>query len=185
METLKIGLNYDPKAPGAGYRYMLVRHVPSDPMMFDFYGKDGFTNFGNVPTWKRASPHNIQRRTWQAANCNHCHGNRALFLSSSDLLDYEKQANKKVVVPDSKVPKPLEKTQKLAIDTSKVRTGMVVDARWLHENLGKNNVVVVDARDRGLRQGAYRRRLSLDPMTSGFRTGPDADKPFTLVTTSR
>ena len=53
-----------------------------------------------------------------------------------------------MVVPDSKVPKPVENTQKLSIDTSKVRTGMVVDARWLHENLGKKNVVVVDARSR-------------------------------------
>ena len=150
--------------------------------MFDFYGKDGFTNFGNVPTWKRASPHNIQRRTWQAANCNHCHGNRALFLSSSDLLDYEKQANKNVVVPDGKVPKPVEKTQKLVIDTSKVQTGKVVDARWLNENLGKKNVVVVDARDRAAYdKGHIEGAVSLDPMTSGFRTGPDADKPFTLV----
>jgi 3-mercaptopyruvate sulfurtransferase SseA len=182
VETFKIGLNYDRKAPGAGYRYMLVRHVPSDPMMFDFYGKDGFTNFGNVPTWKRASPHNIQRRTWQAANCNHCHGNRALFLSSSDLLDYEKQANKNVVVADGKVPKPVEKTQKLVIDTSKVQTGKVVDARWLNENIGKKNVVVVDARDRAVYdKGHIEGAVSLDPMTSGFRTGPDADKPFTLV----
>ena len=182
VETLKVGFNYDPKAPGAGYRYMLVRHVPVDPMMFDFYGKDGFTNFGNVPTWKRASPHNIQRRTWQAANCNHCHGNRALFLSSSDLLDYEKQANKNVVVPDGKVPKPVEKTQKLVIDTSKVQTGKVVDARWLNENLGKKNGVVVDARDRAAYdKGHIGGAISLDPMTSGFRTGPDADKPFTLV----
>jgi 3-mercaptopyruvate sulfurtransferase SseA len=181
VETLKIGLNYDAKAPGAGYRYMLVRHVPSYPEMFDFYGKDGFTNFGNVPTWKRASPHNIQRRTWQAATCNNCHGNRALFLAGSDLMDYEKQANKKVAVPDNKVPKPVEKTQKLAIDTSKVRTSMVVDAKWLHENLGKKNVVVVDARNRAAYdKGHIEGSISIDPMTSGFRTGADAEKPFVL-----
>ena len=182
VETLKIGFNYDPKAPGAGYRFMLVRHVPSDPEMFDFYGKDGFTNFGNVPTWKRASPHNIQRRTWQAANCNHCHGNRALFLSSSDLLDYEKQANKKVVVPDSKLPKPIAKTQKLVIDTSKVRTGMVVDTQWLNENLGKKNEVVVDARSRdAYDKGHIEGAISFDVMKSGFRTSGDAEKPFVLV----
>jgi thiosulfate/3-mercaptopyruvate sulfurtransferase len=87
VEALKIGLNYDAKAPGAGYRYMLVRHVPSYPGMLDFYSKDALTNFGNVPTWKRASPHNIQRRTWQAATCNNCHGNRALFLANYDLMD--------------------------------------------------------------------------------------------------
>jgi len=181
VETLKIGLNYDAKAPGAKYTYMLVRHVPSYPEMFDFYGKDGFTNFNNVPTWKRASPHNIQRRTWQAANCNNCHGNRALFLASTDLMDYEKQANKKVVVPDGKLPRPIKKTQKLAVDTSKVRAGMVVDARWLHENLGKKNMVVVDARNRvAYDKGHIEGSISLDPMTSGFRTGADAEKPFML-----
>jgi 3-mercaptopyruvate sulfurtransferase SseA len=182
LEALKIGLNYDSNAPGAGYQYMLVRHVPSYPEMFDFYGKNSFTNFGNVPTWKRASPHNIQRRTWQAANCNHCHGNRALFLSSSDLLDYEKQANNQVVVPDDKLPKPVEKTQKLTIDTSKVRTNMVVDSRWLHENIGKKNLVVIDARSRdAYAKGHIQGAISLDPLTSGFRTGADAEKPFRLL----
>jgi thiosulfate/3-mercaptopyruvate sulfurtransferase len=160
---------------------MLVRHVPSYPEMFDFYGKDLFTGFGKVPTWKRASPHNIQRRTWQAANCNNCHGHRALFLAGSDLQDYEKQANAKVVVPDGRLPKPIERTQKLAVDTSKVRTGMVVDARWLHENLAKDGVVVVDARDRAaFGKGHIDGAISLDPTMSGLRTGADAEKPFTL-----
>ncbi len=89
VETMKIGLNYDAAAPGAGYRFMLVRHEPSYPEMFDFYGKDLFTNFGKVPTWKRTSPHNIQKLTWQAASCNHCHANRELFLANADLADYE------------------------------------------------------------------------------------------------
>jgi thiosulfate/3-mercaptopyruvate sulfurtransferase len=182
IEGLKIGLNYDAKAPEAGYRYMLVRHVPSYPEMFDFYGKDLFTSFGNVPTWKRASPHNIQRRTWQAANCNNCHGNRALFLSSADLAGYEKRANAKVIVPDARLPKPLAKTQKLAVDTSKVRTAMVVDARWLHENLEKKEVVVVDARSKdAYGSGHIEGAISLDPLTSGFRTSAEAEKPFTLV----
>ena len=26
-------------APGAGYFYMLVRHVPADPKLFDYYVK--------------------------------------------------------------------------------------------------------------------------------------------------
>jgi thiosulfate/3-mercaptopyruvate sulfurtransferase len=181
LEALKIGRNYDPEAPGAGYRYMLVRHVPSYPEMFDAYGKDGLASFGNVPTWKRASPHNIQRRTWQAASCNHCHGNRALFLAGSDLQGDERQANQKVVVPDGKVPRALEKTRKVVVDTSKVRTGMVVDARWLHENLGKKDVVVVDARARdAYGKGHIPGAVSLDPLASGLRTGADAAKPFVL-----
>ena len=182
VELMKIGLNYDDKAPRAGYRYMLVRHVPSDPGMFDFYGKDGFTSFRNVPTWKRASPHNIQRRTWQAANCNNCHGNRALFLAGSDLLDYEQQANKKAVVPDNKVPKAVSKTQPLDIDTSKVRTKMRVDARWLHDNLKAKQLVVIDARNRtAYDKGHIEGAISFDPMASGIRTGGDTEKPLTLA----
>jgi thiosulfate/3-mercaptopyruvate sulfurtransferase len=59
---------------------------------------------------------------------------------------------------------------------------MVVDARWLHENLGKGNVVVVDARDRAAYdKGHIDGAISLDPLTSGFRTGGDAERPFVLV----
>ena len=181
-EGMKIGLNYDNKPPGAGYKYMLVRHVPSYPDMFDFYGKDLFTKFDSVPTWKRASPHNIQKRTWQAANCNHCHGNRGLFLASADLADYEKEANNKVVVPNDKVPKARPNIKKLDIDTSKVRTGMVVDAQWLHNNLNKKNLVVIDARNRAAYdKGHIEGAISFDPMTSGIRTGPTAPKPLVLV----
>jgi rhodanese-related sulfurtransferase len=182
VETFKIGLAAGTGASGSGVRYELVRHVPAYPEMFDFYGKDLFTGFGNVPTWKRASPHNVQRRTWQAASCNNCHGNRALFLAGADVQAFEKEANRKVVVPDAKVPKRIGRTQPLPVDTSKVRTGMVVDSRWLHENLGKEGVVIVDARgraayDKGHVEGA----VSLDPLTSGLRTGADAERPFTLV----
>ena len=181
VEAMKIGLDPGTITPGAGYRYVTVRHVPAYPEMFDFYGKDLFTSFASVPTWKRASPHNIQRRTWQAASCNHCHGNRSLFLAASDLLDFEKQANATVIVPDAKVPKAVEKTRKVAVDTSKVRAGMVVDARWLKENLGKKNVVVVDARSPDeFAKGHVEGAVSVDPMTSGLRTSGEAAKPFTL-----
>ena len=181
VETLKIGLLSGDQAAGAGFRYGLVRHVPSYPEMFDFYGKDLFPRFGDVPTWKRASPHNVQRRTWQAATCNNCHGNRALFLASSDTGVGDREANRKVVVPDGKVPKPIAKTRRLDIDTSKVRSGMVVDARWLGANLGKANVVVVDARPRdAYAKGHVPGAVSLDPLASGLRTGPDATKPFVL-----
>jgi 3-mercaptopyruvate sulfurtransferase SseA len=181
-ESMKIGRNDDEKSPGAGYRYMLVRHVPSDPGMFDFYGKGGFTRFGNTPTWKRASPHNIRRRTWQATNCNNCHGNRGLFLADADLLDYEKEANRKVVVSDGDLPKTVTKTQEFAVDTSKVRTGMVVDARWLHDNLKEKNLVVIDARDdTAYEKGHIEGAIRFNPLESDVRSGGDAEKPFLLA----
>jgi thiosulfate/3-mercaptopyruvate sulfurtransferase len=182
VETMKIGLNYDDKAPGAGYRFMVVRHVPSYPEMFEFYGKDLLTGFSNLPTWKRASPHNIQRLTWQTANCNHCHGNRKLFLANADLLDFEKEANKKVVVPDGTMPKAMTNIKKLDIDTTRVRVGMVVDAKWLHDNMKQRNLVIIDARDiAAYKKGHIEGAISLDPMTSGLRTAPNEKKPFVVA----
>ena len=145
VEKLKIGMNYDRGVPKDKNRFILVRHVPVDLELFDFYVKDAFTNFGNLPTWKRTSPHNIQRKTWQAANCNNCHGNRELFLSENDLLDYEKEANSRVVVPDNFVPRARKKVVPLNIDTSNVKAEMVVSANWLHDNLGKKGIKIVDA----------------------------------------
>ena len=186
MESMKIGRNTDKKAPNAGYRYMLVRHVPADPEMFDFYGKEGFTNFANTPTWKRTSPHNIQRRTWQAASCNHCHGNRNLFLAKSDLLDYEKEANRKVAVAYERIPKKMIKTERVRVDTSRVRAGMVVSAHWLHSNLQEKNLVVIDARSAAAYQkGHIDGAIHFDPLASGLRTGADAEKPYTLALHSR
>jgi thiosulfate/3-mercaptopyruvate sulfurtransferase len=182
VEDMKIGLNYDKGAPDANYEYMLVRHIPVDPDLFKFYVKDALTNFDKVPNWKRTSPHNIQRKTWQNANCNNCHGNRDLFLSSGDLLDYEKAANKTVIVSDSKVPQAIKATQPFSVDVTGVKTGMVVDAQWLHKNIGKKGVVLIDARPEGAyKKGHIEGAISLNPLAAGFRTDSDDDNPLTLV----
>ena len=129
---------------------------------------------------RRTSPHNIQRKTWQTANCNNCHGNRDLFLSEKDLLDYEIKANASVVVPDNKVPKKREKVMPLNIDTSKVKTNMVVDAAWLHKNLGK--VKVVDARAPGdYAKGHIEGAVNIDPIKAGLRHSWDDDNPMELI----
>ena len=124
-----------------------MRHEPTDKEVFDFYGKDAFKTFDNVPTWKRASPHNIQKKTWRNASCNHCHGQRGVFLAESDLLDYEKGANKAVVVPDDKIPaKRAEDTFKAP--EVKVKASMLVKAEALHETAREEG-----ARRRGRRAG--------------------------------
>ncbi len=168
VEGMKIGLNYDKDAPEASYNYMLVRHEPSDLEVFDFYVKDAFTNFDKVPTWKRASPHNIQRKTWQTANCNNCHGNRDLFLSEDDLLDYENKANASVVVPDNKIPTARKKTTPIKLPDVTVRESMVVTSEWLHDNPDK--VVLVDARDKtAFRNGHIEGATLYDPLRFGLR----------------
>ncbi len=183
VETMKIGRNYDKRAPEADYNYMLVRHAPADPETFGYYVKDAFIRFGNTPTWKRTSPHNIQRNTWQTATCNHCHGNRDLFLSEDDLLPYEKEANRKVVVADADIPKPVAKTMSLDIDTSQVRRSMVVDARWLHEHLRDDNLIVVDARGRAAyEKGHIEGAIVFDPVLGDTRRPLDDDeRPLELV----
>jgi thiosulfate/3-mercaptopyruvate sulfurtransferase len=176
VEDMKIGLNYDKKAPGATYNYMLVRHEPSDLEVFDFYVKDAFTNFDKVPTWKRASPHNIQRKTWQTANCNNCHGNRDLFLAESDQLDYEKKANAVVVVSDKEIPKARKKTTPIKLPDVTVNKSMVVTPEWLHENLDK--VVLVDARDKpAFKKGHIEGATLHDPLRFGLRNAQNNLNP--------
>jgi 3-mercaptopyruvate sulfurtransferase SseA len=168
IESIKIGLAYEADVPAADFNFMLVRHIPIDPELFAHYEKDVFAKFDEVPSWKRASPHNIQRKTWQTATCNHCHGNRDLFLSKKDLLDYEIKANQNVVVSDIRVPAKVARTAELEIDTSGVKTDWVVDARWLNDNMGKENLVILDARtEDAYKKGHIKGAVLLDPMKSG------------------
>ncbi|MDH3359950.1 MAG: rhodanese-like domain-containing protein [Desulfobulbaceae bacterium] len=181
VEKIRIGLNYEKGAPGADYNYMLVRHIPADPDLFAHYVKDALTNFANTPNWKRASPHNIQRKTWQNASCNNCHGNRELFLKTSDLLDYEQKANKKVVVSDRKVPKTVKAAKAASVPASTVRKGMVVTAAWVEHNHNKG-IKIIDARDRkSYDKGHIEGAVSLNPLAAGLRYDWNEDRPMQLV----
>jgi len=162
-ESFKIGLAY--LGSGRSEKYILVRHVPADKEVFDFYGKDAFKTFDNVPTWKATSPHNIQRKTWRSASCNHCHGQRSLFLADGDLLPYEKAANKPVVVPDDKVP--AKRKEDAAKDPEvKVQSAMMVTPEALHKALGKKEPpTLVDARtSEAYKKGHIEGAASLDVM---------------------
>jgi len=67
------------------YDYVVVRHPPVIKDIFDFYGKDLLPDFDNVPTWKFATPHNIQRTTPRTEEgCNSCHGHDEWFLNEDD-----------------------------------------------------------------------------------------------------
>jgi hypothetical protein len=70
----KIGLN-PLKSEKRPEKFVTLRHVPVDHGTFDFYVKNGLTNFDKLPTWKTATPHNIRRKTPQNESCNACHGN--------------------------------------------------------------------------------------------------------------
>ncbi len=181
FEMIKIGLNPD-RTPSSSYKYTLLRHVPVDDKLFEYYIKDGFPNFDNSSTWKKTSPHNIQRRTWQNANCNNCHGQRDLFLSEDDLLDYEKNANEGLVVHDDDLPKARSKTQSLGIDTSNVNDSMVVDVTWLRENIDDGNVVLLDVRsETAYKSGHIPGAIRFDPsMSEGLRKSAGSSEPMML-----
>ena len=88
------------------YTYVVLRHVPTCVDICDYYGDNLLPDFNVLPTWKYATPHNIQLNTPQNESCNACHGNRRLFLTGEDVSPEEMEANKDVIVTD--IPEPRE-----------------------------------------------------------------------------
>jgi thiosulfate/3-mercaptopyruvate sulfurtransferase len=88
------------------WTYVPVRHVPVDRESFAYYGNDLLPNFDALPTWKYATPHNIQRITPQNETCGSCHGNAEFFLTADDVAPEELEANEDVIVEDLPFPMP-------------------------------------------------------------------------------
>jgi len=107
--TLKIGLN-PMQSKTRPEKWVLLRRVPANPGLFDFYIKDALTNFEGRPTWKYTTPHNIQRKTFRSRECNNCHGNTKLFLTEKDVKFVD--ANRAVIVSKEKIPKKIETAKK-------------------------------------------------------------------------
>ena len=97
--TFKIGRNAL-QSEERPWEYVLVRHVPVVPDTFAFYGEDLLPTFDGAPTWKYATPHNIQRVTPQNQSCDNCHDNPTLFLMADDVDPTERQANAAVIVDE-------------------------------------------------------------------------------------
>lgn len=97
----KIGLN-PLKSDRRPYEYALVRHIPIAPDSYAAWDAGGLPNFSVMPTWKHATPHNIQRQTPQTADCTtSCHNNAEIFLTEADLegtTAQEVEANQGVIV---------------------------------------------------------------------------------------
>ena len=97
----KIGLN-PLQSDTRPYEYALVRHIPIAPDSYSEWDAGGLPNFSVMPTWKHATPHNIQRQTPQTADCtSSCHNNAEIFLTAADLegtTPEEVEANQGVIV---------------------------------------------------------------------------------------
>jgi len=87
----KIGKN-PKKSDDRPYDFVPVRHIPILPNTFENWGVENLENFTSSPTWKYATPHNIQRWTAQTdtsngGGCGHsCHNKDKFYLREADLL---------------------------------------------------------------------------------------------------
>ncbi|MFO8102050.1 MAG: hypothetical protein R6U37_07795 [Dehalococcoidia bacterium] len=99
----KIGLN-PIQSEERSSKYVVLRHVPTNAHVFDYYGENLLPEFDNLPTWKYATPHNIQLNTPQTESCDSCHGNVELFLTAEDVPEGEMDANRGVIVEE--IPDP-------------------------------------------------------------------------------
>jgi hypothetical protein len=103
--VMGVKIGYNPRqSEERPWKWVVLRHVPIDPDTFVYYGDKLLPNFDALPTWVYATPHTTQRRAPQAATCNDCHGKPGVFLTNDDLLPYEVEANKNVVVDEKDIP---------------------------------------------------------------------------------
>ena len=118
-QDFKIAMNPIPDLKD--YKLALVRRTLMAPDSWKEYGIDNLQNFSAFPTYNYTTPHNINK--WTAVtevadgkNCyENCHiikdgdtlRNKQLYLFESDLLEWEVEANKNVVV-DGKLPEGWE-----------------------------------------------------------------------------
>jgi len=100
--TFKIGKN-PLDVPHRTYKYVTVRHIPIAPDTYASWGISDLPNYNAEPTWKYATPHNIQRWTDQTDNSGggacfeKCHDSD-YYLTLDDLQPYETEANRDIVM---------------------------------------------------------------------------------------
>lgn len=91
------------------YEYVLLRHIPIAPDTFEPWGVE-LPGYADEPTWRPATPHNIQRNTPQTESCDNCHDSLELYLTADyidDLIERglmvseELEANETVLVNET------------------------------------------------------------------------------------
>lgn len=91
------------KSDHRNYNIVPVRHIPISRDTFSSWGITDLPNYDAEPTWKYATPHNIQRWTAQTdttggAGCQaKCHDSQ-YYLTLEDLAPGEVDANKDIVL---------------------------------------------------------------------------------------
>jgi thiosulfate/3-mercaptopyruvate sulfurtransferase len=103
----KIAKNkFNLEAANRNYDYVTVRHIPIAPDTYASWGIANLANYNSEPTWKYTTPHNVQKWTnlttvEEGQNCgDNCHNSTEYYLLNNDLLSYEIEANKEIVMDD-------------------------------------------------------------------------------------
>jgi len=174
-KNFKIGLNPDKQ----GARYVLMREVGIHRETFkDDIGK--MKRFSSLPTFKKATPHTIQRRTWQTANCNHCHGNKEIFLTQDSVPFDSIVANNHVLLKTEDIPVKVQAKRSFILSPTHPDKAMRVSAAWLKKHRRDKNLIILDTRtkaqyENGHIPGAYHLCFCL------FRTGADSTPPYMML----
>jgi thiosulfate/3-mercaptopyruvate sulfurtransferase len=105
--AFKIGRN-PKRSAERDQAFVVLRHAPATPTLFDAYVPDALTRFNRLPTWKPNAPHTIGRRTPRNQSCQACHGHTDFFLGPDGMAPWEREANAGVIVPPGSLPKPLK-----------------------------------------------------------------------------
>ncbi len=174
-KNFKIGLNPDRQGP----RYVLMREVGIHRETFtNDIGK--MKKFSALPTYKKATPHTIQRRTWQTADCNHCHGNKELFLTQDSVPFDSIVANNHVLLKTKDIPAKVQAKRSFILSPTHPDPAMRVTAAWLKKHRRDKNLIILDTRTKGQYEkghipGAYHLCFCL------FRTGADAAPPYMML----
>ena len=117
----KIAANPIPEIK-SNFKFVLVRRTLAAPDNWKEYGVEEYSNFDAFPTYNFTTPHNLIRWTSrtqvdQNRSCSdNCHirqedgvpVNKQLYLFDDDLLDWEKEASKNIIV-DDKLPESWNK----------------------------------------------------------------------------
>ncbi|MGD2178821.1 MAG: hypothetical protein PVG71_13485 [Anaerolineae bacterium] len=170
--TLKVGRN-PLKSEDRPWDYVLVRHVPVAPDTFAFYDDYVLPDFDNAPTWKHATPHNIQRVTAQNQSCDSCHGNPNLFLRTDDVAREEMEANADVVVQQVPPIVPHPGLENYDIPQACVACHpKAAEANWelLSDNVHALDYVVKPAGDVILCEDCHSPECSFDWTAAGYDT---------------
>ncbi len=147
-KNLKIGLNTNNAATENEPEYVLVRQVPIQPDTYKHYIGSDLENFDADPTFKRnRSTHSIQRKTWQAAHCNHCHGNPDIFLTKDDVEPELQKANENVIVPPEKIPAAIPNLAPMKKAAPPKDPLIRVSPQWLNDHLNDEDLIILDVRD--------------------------------------